>query len=285
MQRLHVHRWAVLLLLLILGSACSGAPTSGAPTMAAPTAAPSTPSVTIAPTAAPTALPVALVPTAASTTSVLPTEATYAPNIDPANFVSTVDNPYFPLKPGTIYIYEGKTELGNEHVEVTVSSEPKVIAGVTCVALNDVVMVDGQREEGTVDWYAQDQQGNVWYFGEDTKEYKDGKITGTQGTWEAGVNGAKPGIIMKATPAVGDTYRQEYYKGEAEDMATVLSLADSATVPVGSYRDTLVTNEWSALDNPPVFEHKYYAKGVGEILTQGFEGGGWKLKLVEIRHI
>lgn len=280
MQRLHVHRRAVLLLLLILSSACSGAPTSSAPTMAAPTAAPTAPSITIAPTAAPTVL-VALVPTAAS---VLTTEAAYAPNIDSANFVSTVDNPYFLLKPGTIYIYEGKTELGNEHVEVTVSSEPKVIAGVTYAALTDVVMVDGQLEEGTVDWYAQDKQGNVWYFGEDTKEYKDGKVTGTQGTWEASVNGAKPGIIMKANPVVGDTYRQEYYKGEAEDMATVLSLADSAAVPVGSYSDKLVTNEWSALDNPPVFEHKYYAKGVGEILTQGFEGGGWKLKLVEIRH-
>ena len=299
MQRLHVIAAAIVLLLMISASACSSAPTNTAvptqkaapaSTSAPPTAALPTntavPTQKAAPTAAPTTPPVTLAPTAAPTTAAAttpPAGETYAPVIDPANFVSTVDNPYFPLKPGTIYIYEGKTEKGNEHVEVTVGSKPKVILGVTCVAVTDIVTVDGQLEEGTVDWYAQDQQGNVWYFGEDTKEYKDGKVTGTHGAWEAGVNGAKPGIIMKANSVVGDTYRQEYYKGEAEDMATVLSLSDSASVPTGSYSHLLVTNEWSALANPPVFEHKYYAKGIGNILVT-YVGSDQKLKLIEIRH-
>ena len=211
------------------------------------------------------------------------TEAPYTVVIDPVNFVTEIDNPYFPLKPGTTFIYEGKTEKGNEHVEALVTFDTKIIMGVTCVAVSDTVAVDGKLEEGTVDWYAQDQQGNVWYFGEDTKEYKDGKVTGTHGAWEAGVNGAKPGVIMKANSVVGDTYRQEYYKGEAEDMATVLSLSDSASVPTGSYSNLLVTNEWSALANPPVFEHKYYAKGIGNILVK-YVGSDHALKLIEIRH-
>jgi hypothetical protein len=144
-------------------------------------------------------------------------------------------------------------------------------------------MVDGKLEEMTLDWYAQDKQGNVWYFGEDSKEYKDGAVVSTKGTWEAGVDSAQPGIVMKANLIVGDTYRQEYYKGEAEDWATVLSLSESASVPIGSYSDVLMTNEWSALDNPPVYEHKYYAKEVGFIMTQYVEGD-YELKLIEVRH-
>lgn len=211
-------------------------------------------------------------------------QGTYAPTIDPANFVSVVDNPYMPLTPGTTFIYEGSTEKGNEHNEVVVSSETKVIMGVTCVVVQDIVMVDGVLEEGTTDWYAQDKQGNVWYFGEDSKEYnKDGSVASTKGSWEAGVDGALPGIVMEADPKIGDTYRQEYYKGEAEDWASVLSLSESASLSTGSYNDLLMTNEWSGLDNPPVYEHKYYAKGVGFIMTKYVEGG-FELKLIEIRH-
>jgi hypothetical protein len=175
----------------------------------------------------------------------------YAPVIDPANFVAVVDNPYMPLKPGTTFIYDGKTEKGNEHNEVYVSSETKVIMGVTCVVVKDKVMVDGALEEQTLDWYAQDKQGNVWYFGEDSKDYdKNGAVISTQGSWQGGVNGALPGIVMQAQPSVGQTYRQEYSKGEAEDWASVLSLTESLSVPTGSYKDMLMTNEWSALDNP-----------------------------------
>lgn len=212
-----------------------------------------------------------------------PTEETYAPVIDPANFVTTIDNPYMTLIPGTTFIYDGITEKGNEHNEVYVSSETKVILGVTCIVVKDTVMVDGVLEEATLDWYAQDRQGNVWYFGEDSKEYKKGAVVSTKGSWEAGVDGALPGIVMKANPTIGETYRQEYYRGEAEDLATVLSLSESISIPFGSYSDVLMTNEWSALDTPPVYEHKYYAKGIGFIMTKYLEGG-YELKLTEIRH-
>jgi len=212
------------------------------------------------------------------------TQETYAPVVGPANFVMGIDNPYFPLEPGTTFVYEGRTEKGNEHNEVYVSFETKVILGVTCVVVSDTVMVDGKLEEATLDWYAQDKQGNVWYFGEDTKEYEDGNAVSTKGSWEAGVDGAQPGFVMKANPVVGEAYRQEYYQGEAEDMAAVLSLSEADSVPYGSYSDLLLTKEWSALDATPVIEHKYYARGVGFIMTKAVEGGGWELKLVEIRH-
>ena len=212
-----------------------------------------------------------------------PTEETYAPVIDPANFVTTIDNPYMTLIPGTTFIYDGITEKGKGHNEVYVSSETKVILGVTCIVVKDTVMVDGVLEEATLDWYAQDRQGNVWYFGEDSKEYEKGAVVGTKGSWEAGVDGALPGIVMKANPTIGETYRQEYYRGEAEDLATVLSLSESISIPFGSYSDVLMTNEWSALDTPPVYEHKYYAKGIGFIMTKYLEGG-YELKLTEIRH-
>jgi len=209
------------------------------------------------------------------------TDQPYAPVIDPANFVTGIDNSYYPLKPGTTFVYEGKTEKGNEHNEMNVTSDTKVILGVTCVVVEDKVFVDGKLEEATLDWYAQDKQGNVWYFGEDSKEYdQNGKVTSTKGSWETGVNGALPGIVMKAAPKAGDTYRQEYSKGEAEDMASVASLSESAAVRYGSYKDLLMTKEWSALE-PSVIEQKYYAKGVGFILVT--MGKTERLELVEIR--
>ena len=207
----------------------------------------------------------------------------YNPRIDPADFVAVVDNAYMPLSPGTTFVYDGTTENGNEHNEVYVSSETKTILGVECVVVKDTVVVDGVLEEATLDWYAQDKSGNVWYFGEDSKEYQEGGVVSSAGSWEAGVNGALPGIVMQADPAVGDTYRQEYYKGEAEDWASVLSLTESATVGTGAYSKVLVTKEWSGLDNPPVYEHKYYAEGVGFILTKYIEGG-FEMQLTEIRH-
>jgi len=210
------------------------------------------------------------------------TDKPYAPVIDPANFVTGIDNPFDPLKPGTTFIYEGKTEKGNEHNELTVTSDTKVILGVTCVVVADKVMVDGKLEEATLDWYAQDRQGNVWYFGEDSKSYDDkGNVISTQGSWEAGVKGAMPGIIMEGIPKKGDTYRQEYYKGQAEDMASVISLSESATVRYGSYKDMLMTKEWSALE-PTVIENKYYAKGVGFVLMT-VPDGSQRLELVDIR--
>jgi hypothetical protein len=207
----------------------------------------------------------------------------YAPVIDPANFVAKIDNPYFPLTPGATMVFEGQTETGFEHAEAHVTSDTKVIMGVKCVSVVDTVNVDGKLEELTTDWYAQDKQGNVWYFGEDSKAYKNGKVSSTKGSWLGGVKGAYPGYIMKAKPIVGETYRQEYLKGEAEDMATLISLDKSATVPNGSYTNLVLTKEWSALDKPRVYESKYYAKGVGLVMVTGGTGKGWKLSLIEMK--
>jgi hypothetical protein len=209
-------------------------------------------------------------------------QETYAPVIDPANFVRAIDNPYWPLTPGTTYVYEGQTEKGNEHNEVFVTTETKVVQGVTCVVVQDTVLVDGALEEQTFDWYAQDKQGNVWYFGEDSKEYQDGKVVSTEGSWEGGKDGALPGIVMQANPTVGQTYRQEYYLGQAEDWANVLSVSESVTISTGTYSNVLKINEWSGLDNPPIYEYKYYAAGIGFIMTKYVEGG-YEMKLIEIR--
>jgi hypothetical protein len=224
----------------------------------------------------------ATVPPANPAGLVAQTQAPYAPVIDPANFVVGVDNPYFPLKPGTTFIYEGKTDKGLEHTEARVSSKTKLILGVTCITVEDTVKVDGKLTEATLDWYAQDKGGNVWYFGEDTKEYLGGKVSSTKGSWLAGVNGAQPGYIMKANPAKNETYRQEYLEGQAEDMATVVSLTESGSVPYGSYKNLLMTKEWSALDHTPVYERKYYARGIGQVFVKS--SGGFQLSLMEIRH-
>jgi hypothetical protein len=195
----------------------------------------------------------------------------YAPHINPAEFTTKVDNKYFPLKPGTTFFYDG----GAERDEFAVTHSTKKVMGVECVAVNDKAWENGKLIEQTYDWHAQDKKGNVWYFGEDTKEYKNGKVVSTKGSWEAGVDGAKPGIIMQAHPKVGQSYRQEYYKGEAEDMAKVQSLNESVTVPYGSFDHVLVTKEWTPLE-PSYAEHKYYARGVGQVY-----GGG--LELVDVK--
>lgn len=187
----------------------------------------------------------------------------YHPQIDPARFVSGVDNDFFPLVPGTSYFYE---EVGGgERVEVTITDQTREIMGVTCtVVLSREYQGEALTEE-TWDWYAQDADGNVWYFGEETREYKDGEMASTKGSWEAGRDDALPGIIMPGQPQVGDSYRQEYYPGHAEDMGEVVRLNDVATVPGGHYTGVLVTRDWTPLE-PGAEEHKYYAPGVGLIL-------------------
>jgi hypothetical protein len=214
-------------------------------------------------------------------TGVTPSEEPYAPIIDPANFVEGIDNQYLPWTPGTTFIYEGETEDGLERIEVYVTHETRQILGVDCVVVRDTVWVDGELVEDTFDWYAQDRDGNVWYMGEDSKEFEDGEVVSSAGSWEAGVDGAQPGIIMEADPQIGDSYRQEYYAGEAEDMAEVLSLTESASVPYGSFDNLLMTNEWTPLE-PGVAEHKYYAPGVGLILEVLVEGGSERVELVDI---
>jgi hypothetical protein len=208
-------------------------------------------------------------------TVIFPTDDTA---INPADFVATVNNLLWPLVPGTVYIYEADEEV----IEVTVTHETKEILGVTTTVVHDVVSEDGEVIEDTYDWYAQDVSGNVWYFGEDTKEYDEGKVVSTKGSWEAGVDGAKPGIVMHATqPAIGTPYQQEYYAGEAEDMAEVVSLSESVTVPYGRFDNCLQTREFTPLE-PDANEYKYYYPGIGLVLEVDINSGD-KEKLVEIR--
>lgn len=193
-------------------------------------------------------------------------EKAYNPIITPANFVDVIDNPFLPLKPGTTFIYEGISEKGNEHTVVKVTHKTKKILGVTCIEVKDTVSVGGVVVEDTLDWYAQDKDGNVWYFGENSREFEDGLVVSLGGSWIGGVDGAKPRIIMKAHPHVGNVYRQEFSLGVAEDMAAVLSLNESVPVPYDSFTNCLKTREFTALE-PDLKENKYYAPGVGNIRT------------------
>ncbi len=195
--------------------------------------------------------------------------APYSQSIDPAMFVAGIDHPFFPMIVGARFVFDG-----DEHVEVTVMPETKDILGVKATVVRDQVFEAGELLEDTLDYYAQDVDGNVWYFGEDTAEYENGEITTTAGSWVSGVDGAMPGIVMLADPQVGDTYRQEFYAGEAEDIGMVTALSGSVTTPAGSWSgaDVLVTEEWSPLE-PGVREQKTYARGVGVVETRVLEGG------------
>jgi hypothetical protein len=196
----------------------------------------------------------------------------YDPTIDPANFTTTIDNPYFPLKPGTTYIYEGPTSQGFIHTEFVVTTNTKLIDGVTCVEVHDQVFTDGELTEDTLDWFAQDKDGNVWYFGEDSDELVGGRVSSLGGSWQGGVNGASPGIVMEAHPKVGDFYRQEFLLNTAEDSAGVLDLSQTVTVPAGTFHHCLETAEVTGLE-PGALEHKFYAPGVGNVLTVDLVSG------------
>jgi hypothetical protein len=191
----------------------------------------------------------------------------YRPDIDPSDFVAVIDNPLYPLVPGSVFRLRGETEDGPELNVVRVTDRTKEILGVTTTVVKDVVKVDGELAELTYDWYAQDRDGNVWYFGEDTAEYEDGKVANRAGSWEAGVDGAQPGIVVIADPQVTDSYRQEFYEGEAEDMFWVVSVGGSKSVPYGDFDDVVHTLEWSPLE-PKVVEEKFYAPGVGLLAEQ-----------------
>jgi hypothetical protein len=209
-------------------------------------------------------------------------EAPYDPVINHSNFVARIDNPYFPLIPGTTFIYEGHTAQGFEHDEFAVTHNRRVILGVSCVEVRDTVTVDVELAEDTLDWFAQDTEGNVWYFGENTHELEDGLITTIDGTFMAGVNGDKPGIIMKAHPAIGDFYRQEFSLANAEDFAKTVSLTASVTVPAGSFHNCLKSQETTPLE-ADLLEYKFYAPGVGNVLTVDARTGE-REALVQITH-
>ena len=199
--------------------------------------------------------------------------------LDPAEFTSEIDNPWLPFRTGSRWVYrETDGEGGEQQVEVTVTDRTKTILGIEATVVRDVVTEDGEVVEDTFDWYAQDEDGNVWYLGEETKEYENGKVVSTEGSWEAGVDGALAGIMIPGDPEVGQAYRQEYYEGEAEDNGEVLSVDATASVPFGSFDGVLKTKDTNALE-PSVLEHKYYAEDVGPVLAVNVSGGGREVLL------
>ncbi len=202
---------------------------------------------------------------------------------DPSNFVAQIDNPYLPQIPGTAYHYRSETPDGVETNDVIVTRDTKQILGVTATVIHDQVFLDDELTEDTFDWEAQDRQGNVWYFGEDSKEIENGQVVSTEGSWEAGVNGAHPGVIMLAGPKPGLGYVQEDAPDVAEDRAKALSIKAKVDVPYGSFDQCLHTMEWSLLELG-VREHKFYCPGVGFVEEVQPKGGRIASELVSITH-
>jgi hypothetical protein len=221
---------------------------------------------------------------AASTSAptLAPLHGHYAPSIKPADFVATVDNRYFPLKPGTAFHYRGVRGTTPQTDDAVVTSQAKQILGIKCTVVRDTVSQGGKPIERTFDWYAQDKGGNVWYMGEDSLELKHGHFAKASDSWESGVNGAKPGIIMPGDPRPGDRYRQEYYPpGQALDEARVLRNGP-VKVPAGSFTSALITSEFSPLE--PQTEQKYYAAGIGEVAERVVKGHREAFHLVRVTH-
>ena len=192
-----------------------------------------------------------------------------------------VDNPLFPLRPGTVFVFEVKDDGRILTDTIRVLRETKRVAGVTATIVHDRVSRAGAVVEDTFDWYAQDTSGTVWYLGEDTREYRDGKVVSTGGSWQAGIGGARAGIVMRAKPKVGDSYRQEYRKGVAEDMGRVVSVDDTLTVRAGRFAQCVSTDDWSPLE-PKVKERKTYCPGVGLVREFLLSGGSERSELVTV---
>jgi hypothetical protein len=196
----------------------------------------------------------------------------------PPGFTAHVVNPWFPLRPGTVYVYTGVRDGKPARDVLTVTHQTKRINGAPCVVVRDRLFLQGRLAERTTDWYTQDAQGNVWYYGEDTAELDSrGRVVSTEGSWQAGVDGAVPGIFMPAQPRVGASYRQEFYKGHAEDHFRIIGLFSA----IGQ-KNALLTQEWTPLE-PGVLDHKLYVRGVGTVLEQSVKGGNERLELVSLR--
>ena len=207
----------------------------------------------------------------------------YAPDISPANFVEQIDNPYMTLARGTTFRFRGNVDGELEERTIIVTDQTKTILGVACVVVEDTGTVNGKIAEKTLDWYAQDRNGNVWYFGEASQDYEAGKVVSTYGSWEAGVTGALPGIVMEAHPRPADIYRQEFARGVAEDLAEVLSVAEHLAITYGTYDNVLLNREWTLLE-PGAVEQKFYARGVGLIAEKFVAGGKGGIELIAITH-
>ena len=205
-------------------------------------------------------------------------------NLNPADFTTRITNPYWPMKPGNRWVYrETDSEGTRQRVVVTVTNKTKLIAnGVTARVVHDVVTEKGRPVEITDDWYAQDRAGTIWYLGEATTEYANGKPKTTAGSFEAGVDGAQPGVVMPAHPRPGLRYRQEYYEGEAEDRARIVSVREKAEVPFGFFKRVLMTRDVNPL-SPKVLEFKFYARGIGPVLAVSVSGGSDREELISFK--
>ena len=204
------------------------------------------------------------------------------PALDAGDYVKGIDNPWLPLVPGNQWVYDARSEDGQQRITVTVLEETREISGVDATVVHDVVTdAQGRIIEDTYDWYAQDRKGNVWYLGEDTTEYAvpGGPEASKAGSWEAGVDGAKAGIAMLAEPRVGDGYRMEFLEDEAEDQARIVRLDAEATVPFGSWKKLLETEETTPLE-PDLIERKFYAQDIGLVRERTIAGGGDVVELV-----
>ncbi|HEU4811403.1 MAG TPA: hypothetical protein VFT00_04620 [Nocardioides sp.] len=194
------------------------------------------------------------------------------PSADPADFVAAVDNPWFPLEPGTVRTYRVLDVGGTRTETVTVTGDTRVVQGVTTIVVHDVITgMGGRVVQDSHDWYAQDVAGNVWHFGE----------AGTRSSWEAGVDGAEAGLAMPATPRVGDGFRQEYAAGAAEGVTEVLSLVERRSVPAGVFGDLVQTEETTPLD-PGSVQRRYYAEGLGLVYVESVAGDSGIVELVDV---
>jgi hypothetical protein len=201
--------------------------------------------------------------------------------LDADDFSAEIDNAYWPMRPGSRWVYRETDAEGTvQRIVVTVTDRTTRILGIDARVVHDVATEDGEVVENTWDWYAQDEDGNVWYLGEDTTAFEEGKAPSKEGSWRAGVRGAQPGVIVPAEPEVGLRYRQEYLRGEAEDAGEVLSVDATARVPAGFYEGALRTRDTTPLE-PDLVEEKTYAKGVGPVLDETVAGGSDRAVLIE----
>ncbi|MFL5797676.1 MAG: hypothetical protein ACJ77A_07045 [Actinomycetota bacterium] len=203
-------------------------------------------------------------------------------SIDPGNFVRHVTNPFYPLRSGTLFVYRGTKDGAGQTDRVYVTHRTKRILGVRATVVRDVATHGSRVLERTLDWFAQDRAGNVWYLGEATREFLPNGHVSTEGSWEAGVHGARPGIVMEADPRAPDGYRQEFYAGHAEDQAWVLRRGITVVVPYGRLHRGLRTLEWTPLE-PGVIDKKAYAWGVGLVSEESATGPRETAELVRIR--
>jgi hypothetical protein len=266
----------VLACFALVASACGGTQPSSNPTSPSPQPVASSPP----PVSSPPSVPSPSAEAVANPAPIVEGQP-YQPDLPPPeDFVAVIDNPYMPFMPGTRTVFEGVSDGERERNVVSVTDRTRVILGVRTTVVHDQVFsANGDLAEDTFDWYAQDRFGNVWYFGEDTAEYADGQVSSTKGSWEAGVGGAQPGVVMLAQPTVGESYHQEFLRGEAEDVGTVVAIDDRVSVPYGSFDHVLVTEDTTPLE-PQILEHKFYAQGIGVVLERVLRGGQEVSRLV-----